>query len=250
MIKALIVDDEPSACQVIESLVLAYSNEITICGFCHNIDDAVAGISCHRPDILFLDVELADGSGFEVLENFSDLGARVVFITAYEHYAIKAIKHNAFDYILKPIVPEEFKAVLQKVTENLKKPSVLTDTAVLLERLKGINRKIGVPTRNGIHYYPVDDIVVLQGDGSYTNMHMEDGTKVLVTKMLKDFEQLLLQKGFLRVHKSFLVNIHHIVELRRNDSGYLLMSNGETVPISQREKEDVIALLKANSPIV
>src|SRR5215213_1598398 len=121
MIKALIVDDEPSACQVIESLVNIYNDEIKVCGYCLNIEDAVAGIYRFQPDILFLDIELADGSGFEVLEKFADLHARIVFITAYEHYALKAIKHNAFDYILKPIVPEEFKQVLQKVVNSIQK---------------------------------------------------------------------------------------------------------------------------------
>lgn len=251
MIKAVIVDDEPSACEVIQSLIKVYGPEYTVCQSCHTIDDAVSSIYRHQPDILFLDIELADGSGFEILEKFSELHARVVFITAYEHYALKAIKHNAFDYILKPIVPDEFKQVLDKVTKEIKKSEPLPDSNALLQLFRGgMSRKIGVPTRNGLHYYPVDDIVVLQGEGSYTNMHLAGGEKVLVTKILKDFESSLRANGFLRVHKSFLVNINHITELRKEDSGCLLMSNGETVPISQREKDEVISLLKAYSPIV
>lgn len=251
MIKAIIVDDELSAGEVIQTLVTAFTDEIKICSICLNIRDAVQDIYKYMPDVLFLDVELADGSGFEILEKFSDLHARVVFVTAYEHYALKAIKYSAFDYILKPIIPDEMNQVLNKVLAEIKKSAPFPDSQALLQYLKGSqSKKIAVPNRNGFQYFSIDDIILIEGDGSYTKMHLADDKCILVSKIIKDFEAALANKGFLRVHKSFLVNTAHITELRREDSGYLVMSNGKKISISPRDKEDIIYKLKAYSNII
>lgn len=251
MIKAIIVDDESSACEAIETLVNCAGHDVSIDSICNTVEQAILAINKHQPEVIFLDIELADGSGFEVLENFPHLKARVIFITAYEHYALKAIKYNAFDYILKPVDPAELEAVLQKVADEIKKSAPFPDTVALLEQIKGRGReKIAVPTKNGLQYHTIGEIICIQGEGSYANMYLTGNKTVLVSKIIKDFEVSLADKGFLRVHKSFLVNVNHIEEYRRDEGGSLIMSNGKQIPISSKNRDEVLLALKKLSDTI
>lgn len=253
MIKAIIVDDEPSAGEVLHTLIASYTQQIEVCEECLTIPQAIAALHTHKPDIIFLDIELADGSGFEVLEHLNHQKPRVIFVTAYEHYALKAIKHNAFDYILKPIHPEELNKVLQKITDQGQKspqPAIPDATALLQQLIGGINKKIAVPNRTGLEYYYIDDIVLIEGQGSYAEMVLTNGNNVLVSKKVKDFEETLTHKGFLRVHKSFLINMAHIESLHKDDGGYIQMSNGRQVTISSKDREEILRSIKQASNII
>lgn len=251
MIKAIIVDDEPSAGEVLQTLISSFPQQITICDICTNIPSAISAIQKHEPTVIFLDIELADGSGFEILENLDDLQPRIVFITAYEHYAINAIKHNAFDYILKPIDPEELYRVLEKLIEEEEKSAPYPDAMALLQQLiGGIGKKIAVPNRTGLEYYFIDDIVLIEGQGSYVQMHLTNGNSPLISKKIKDFEGILANKGFLRVHKSFFINLAHIESLHKDDGGYIQMSNGRQVTISPKDKDDILRSIKQLSNII
>jgi two-component system LytT family response regulator len=242
--KAIIVDDELAAGEVIHNLIHSFSAAVEVCSICHTIEQAIQDIRRFCPDILFLDIQLAEGSGFEILERLPDLQCRIVFVTAYEQYALKAIKHHAFDYILKPVVPAEFKQLLDKILRQGKSAPV--DTNALLRFLQEQKpKRIAVPIRSGFHYYDVQDIIMLKAQGSYTAMYLAGNKEILVTRILKDFETSLADAGFLRVHKSFIVNPDYITELRKEDSGYLVMSNGELVPISTKEREAVLNKLQA-----
>lgn len=249
MIKAIIVDDEHAAGEVICNLIHTFTQAVEVCSICHTIDHAIQDIQRFRPDILFLDIELAEGSGFEILERLPDLRLKVVFVTAYEQYALKAIKHHAFDYILKPVVPAEFKELLDKILRH--KDNGAIDSTVLLRFLQEQRpKRIAVPMRSGFHYYDVQDIVMLKAQGSYTCMYLAGNREILVTRILKDFETSLSGTGFLRVHKSFMVNTAYITELRKEDSGHLVMSNGELVPISTKDREFILDQLQAVVKII
>lgn len=249
MMKAIIVDDELAAGEVISNLIHSFTASLEVCSICHTIEHAVEEIRRVRPDILFLDIELAEGSGFEILERLPDFQFKVVFVTAYEQYAIKAIKHQAFDYILKPVVPAEFKDVLDKMIRY--STHIPVDNSTLLRLLQEqLPRRIAVPMRSGFHYYDIEDIVMLKAQGSYTSMYLSGNREILVTRILKDFEASLAGNGFLRVHKSFMVNTRYIVELRKEDSGHLLMSNGELVPISTKDRESILNSLQAAVRII
>jgi two-component system LytT family response regulator len=248
MIKAIIVDDEIAAIEIVETLVRKFSEEIIICKACTEIEEAIREIRKHEPDIIFLDIELRDGLGFDILEAISEMEARIIFVTAHDHYAIKAIKFHAFEYILKPIIPEELHEAIEKVLLAIRKKNPKPDSLALLDHLKGMRlSKIAVPHKNGLHYYNIDNIVLIEADGSYTLMHLADKKSVMVCKKLKDFEETLSGTGFLRVHKSFLVNLNHIHEFHRSDSGYLVMSNGKKVAISQKDKEEIFALIRKST---
>jgi two-component system, LytTR family, response regulator len=251
MIKAIIVDDEPSAREIIRTLIQSNSDEVQVMGTCDNIADALKDIREKVPDLLFLDIELTDGSGFDILEQLPDLDARIVFITAHEHYSLQAIKRHAFDYILKPIDPEEFGETLRQAISSLKREARPPATDVLLQHFRNQHaRRIAVPNRNGFSYYHIDEIISLEAEGSYTRLHLTGNKQVLVSRGLRDFEQPLAIKGFLRVHKSFLVNVDHIAELHRDDNGYLVMSNGSKIYLSSKDKSEIIRKIKEFSNII
>jgi two-component system LytT family response regulator len=251
MIKAIIVDDEPSAGEIIKTLIHVNSKEVQLCSTCQNIPDALRDIRLFGPDLLFLDIELADGSGFDILEQLPDLKAHIIFVTAHEHYSLQALKRHAFDYILKPVDPEEFGIALDKVIQSLKRHKAIPAPDDLLQYFRNQNiKKIAVPNRNGFSYYSIDEIVTLEAEGSYTRIHFSSGKQVLVSRGLRDFEASLAEKGFLRVHKSFLVNMEHITELHRDDSGYLVMSDGAKIYLSGKDKGEIIRKIKEFSSTI
>lgn len=252
MIRTILVEDEIASIELIKANLLPFSQELQLCSSCQNISDAMKDIRLYKPDILLLDIELGDGLSFEILEQLpAGLQPRIIFITAYDHYAVKAIKLHAFDYILKPIVREEFERMMKAAIDSIRQSGKHAAHQDLLDYLKDSStRKIAVPSRNGLHYYPLADIIFIEANGSYAIMHLQKGRQVTVTKKVKDFEISLAGKGFLRVHKSFLVNMEHIAELHRDDNGYLVMSNGARVHLSIKEKEEVIRKIKEVSNIV
>ncbi len=252
MIKTIIVDDELSAIGVIESLISGFSDDITICAKCTSVESAVQAITKYLPELIFLDVELLDGSGFEVIEQFEHLPGRVVFITAFENYALKAIKSHAFDYILKPIDPVEFQTMLDHVTFEIRSGSPVIENAGMMRfMLEAMKNKVAIPTRNGFQYIDIPTIQYIQGEGSYAKIFFNNSEKeIVVSKIVKDFEAILADRGFLRVHKSYLVNMNQIKELRKDDSGYLVLNSGVKIPISHKEREKVLYNLRMFSNIV
>lgn len=251
MTKAIIVEDEAASVNIIRRLTSQFNGDIEIVATASNVKDAVLEISRHDPDILFLDIELGDGLGFEILEQLPQLKAKVIFITAYEHYALKAIKVHAFEYLLKPLMPEELFGVLHKVLKDIGDKQQGPDARSLLTYLReDAVKRIAVPSRNGLHYYLIDTIVYVEGEGSYTRLYLSGSKEVIITRRIKDFADRLADKGFLRVHKSYLVNLNHITELHKDDGGYLLMSNGRQVPIRTRHREEIMELIRRSSYVV
>jgi two-component system LytT family response regulator len=251
MIKAIIVDDEPSAGEVLQTLIKGYTPHINVCAYCQNIPQAIAALEKYKPNILFLDIELADGSGFEVLENLNGLEVRVVFVTAYEHYAVQAIKYNAFDYILKPIMPQELNETIDKIFDDELTQKPYPDINPLLKQVSGgLHEKIGIKNREGLEYYSIKDILYVEGQGSYIQMFLTGGESVLVSKKIKDFEVILDKKGFLRVHKSYYINITHIAGVLKESGGFIKMTNGKEIPISNTYKENALKVIKNISNIV
>ncbi len=241
MIRAIIIDDEHPAIEVVKSLLKNYNDSIFVCSTCQNITDAINDIARYSPDIIFLDVEMGSNSAFEILEQIPGLKSHIIFITAYEQYALKALKIHAYDYILKPVDPEEFyhtlDSVLNKMNFNF---SHENHSSSLLNPAK----KLAIPNKNGYEYYNQNDIVLLEAAGSYTQVYLNDNTHILISKGLHKIENAIIDSGFLRVHRSFIVNLHHIKSSRKDDSGHLVMSNGKNVPIGNAHREQVISVLK------
>lgn len=238
MIKLVIIDDEPAAIELMTAICLAAQLPVTIAGTASSIDEGVGMILKSEPDLVFLDIEFPEGTGFDLLERVNGMDFQLVFTTAYEHYAIKAIKHHALDYILKPIQPTEIIKAVQAAVERIEREQ-RPGWNQLVQEIKGQllkegkSERLALPIRDGYRYINVEDLVYLKADGSYTHVYLPDGNSLLISKKLSWFEKRLEGKGFLRVQRSYLVHQDHIVELHRNDGGYLVTSTNTTIPISR-----------------
>lgn len=242
--KAVIIDDVATARETLAEDIATYCPEVKIIG---TADGVVSGAKLLRevkPDLLFLDIELQDGTGFDVLEIIPDLSAKVIFTTGSNAYAIKAFRFSATDYLLKPIDPDELMEAVAKA-KGQKNEGQQESLNLLLESIKTkqVPRKLALHSQEKIHVANVDDIVRLEAGGNCTFFHFQDSSRLLVTKTLKEYDKILTEAGFLRVHQSHLVNTELIKEYIKTEGGYLVMKNGERVPVSVRKKTEVVKVL-------
>lgn len=240
MIKIAIIDDEINVRELIKKMLKLISSSYVVVGEAASISGAKDMLNNCKPDLVFLDIELEDGSGFNLLEQLPQIHFKLVFITAFNEFAIRAFKYNAFDYILKPIAPEELKNTLKRVESMV---YVEKETKIQLKNLKenreSTIQKIALKTAKKMYLLEVDAILYCQSDGSYTKVVTENET-ILVSKNLKHYQELLPEDIFIRTHQSYLVNKRHILSLE-NDT--ILLKNNETVAISARRKSEIKAIL-------
>ena len=243
---AIIVDDEASGVETLKKDLAKYCPEITIMGVAHSADEAEEKIKSLKPGLVFLDVEMPYASGFDLLARFKEINFEVIFTTAYNEYAIKAIKNNALDYLLKPIHPDELVAAVKKyLTKSAKEPKVEIKIENLVAAMAQLQKvqKLPVPTVDGVLYIDTTEITRLEGSHNYTNIHLVGGKKILSSKTLKDYEQLLTAQNFFRVHKTHLINLNHTVKYLKGEGGYVLMTDGASVEVSRQKKQELLSLL-------
>jgi two-component system LytT family response regulator len=245
MIRCVIVEDEEMARNVLKSLLAQYCPDVMVCA---EADDVISGknmIETFHPDLVFLDIEMPGGSGFKLLTSIEDKDFEVVFITAYEQFAIKAIRHDALDYILKPIDPKELVAAVEKVKEAKYKKTLKKQYDSLLKNLDPeqlVVRKISLSTADKIHLINVDDIIRCESDNYYTIIFFKDGTSLMVSKTLKEIDQKLEEYDFVRTHKSHLVNMRCIKNFIK-DEMMVVMTDDTKVPVSKRKKERILEVI-------
>ena len=240
MIRCIIVDDEPGGRQLLEQLLLPYNKEIEVVATCANVDEALIVIASKKPELVFLDIEMPGSNGFSLLERIEKRDFEVIFVTAHNEYAIKAFKHSAFDYLLKPIDSQELRQTIARVMDKLLPKKTLEQKInFLLETIKkphSTSDRIAVQSMDGFRVVKHSDIVRLESDSNYSNIYLLGGTKITVSKTLKDFEELLSDHGFIRVHQSHLVNTIHIIRYVKGEGGIVYMVDGSQVDISRRSK--------------
>jgi len=252
MIRAIIIDDEEKSRKLLRNLVLEYCDQIEIIEMADSVESGVKIISKFKPDLVFLDIEMPDGSGFDMLDQIEDASFEVIFTTAYNQYAIQAIHFSALDYLLKPINIDELKSAVQKVEEKLKekaeKETINHSLKVLLENNKAQanNKKIGLPTQNGINFVLVRDIVMCKAEGNYSVIYLDaKQNKEIVSRTLKEFEDMLKEFNFFRVHRTYLINLNHLKEYNRTnqsadydgDGGSVVLTNGLHLPVSRDKRK-------------
>lgn len=242
-IKAVIVDDELMARETLRSYVQRYCPEVDLAGEAADVPSAVELIRNIKPDLVFLDVEMPFGNAFDVLEQTSELDFEAIFITAYSDYAIKALNFSAAYYILKPIDIDELVKAVDKVIKSKSEKSDLRPTKVLSDNMRSdiASQRLALPVASGYELIPVRDIVRLEGGGNYTDIYMTDGKKKTVTKVLRFFEEVLEGKGFMRVHKSHIINLENVSGYHKGRGGSVVMSNGHEVEVSPGKKDDLLA---------
>ena len=246
MIKVVIIDDEISGRNVIRQYLSLYCENVEIIGEADSVKSGTELLTNESPDIVFLDIQMQDGTGFNILEALPERNFKVIFVTSFDQFALKAIKFCAADYILKPVDPDEFVEAVERVQADLEKQN-LADNRIdeMLTNMSNFS-KVGLPTADGVKFVKVDDIVRCEADGSYTTVFMNDGDKILISKNLKTYEELFVDNKFLRVHKSHLINISHVDKYVNSggDGGSVVMSDGSTVEVSRCKKDELLALMK------
>ncbi len=244
-INAIIIDDEERARNTLSSLLLNYCPEINVLATCSNVPDGVLAINKHKPDVVFLDIEMPDYNGFELLGFFREIDFDIIFVTAYSEYAIKAFEISAVDYILKPIDIDQLKNSVEKLKQKKLHSQMQEQIELLKESYKGDDiRKIALSMSNGLTFVEVADIVLLEADGAYTTFYLKDGQKILVSKKLKFYEDILSNRSFFfRTHRSYFINVNFIKKYSRSENA-ILMDNGTSINISRDRKQEFETLLK------
>ncbi|MCF8367729.1 MAG: LytTR family DNA-binding domain-containing protein [Bacteroidales bacterium] len=236
MISIAIIDDESKARETIINILGLSQTEIEIKGEADDIKSAYALIKKTSPDLVLLDIQLTDGTGFDLLRKFDHLKFRVIFITAHEEYAIQAFKFSAIDYILKPIVAGDLLNAVEKAKLSIQKEDTELKLSVLLDNLEKI-KKIVLKTAESIHIVNIKNIIRCEADVNYTTFYLNNAEKLLVSKTLKEFEEMLGSSGFFRTHQSHLVNLDYILRYDKSEGGHLVMSDDSIVPVSSRKKD-------------
>lgn len=246
MIRGIIVEDEKHSRETLRGMLDRYCKNVEIVAETDSYRGGLKEIREHHPDVVFLDIQMPDGSGFRMLEELDEIDFEIIFTTAFDQFAIKAIKYSALDYLLKPIDPEELVRALKKVETKLSNQKVNQNIQVLLDNIKARDadpHKIILSTSEKIHIIETDQIIRCESDNYYTNFFLSDGKKILVSKTLKENEQLLSDHNFIRPHKSHLVNVKYIKGFLKYDGGYIEMTDGSRIPVSRRKREKIIDVI-------
>ena len=241
---AILVDDMPQALEMLYNDITQKHTSLTIIGQASSVVSAAKLLQQQQPDLLFLDIMLGDGTGFDLLEILPELRSKVIFITASDAFAIKAFKFAAIDYVLKPYSDQDLNTAIEKATQQIQPDK--QQLSVLKDSIASPNQrpnKISLHTLDKIIVVDLNDIVRCKSDNNYTEFFFQDGTKILVTKTLKTFADLLKNYQFLRVHQSHLVNVSYVKAFIKSDGGYLVLKDKNTVPVSVRKRAEVIEAL-------
>lgn len=238
MIKVLIVDDETRTRELIAKMIDSFGYDITAIPEGSNVQTAIEAIEKHHPDIVFLDIQMPDGTGFDVIRSIEEKAFEVIFITAHEEFAIKAIKFSALDYLLKPVDTLELKSALDRALESISEKKENSQFEALQKNINpSEKRRLVLKTQESVHVVDLDDIIRCEADRNYTSFYLKDNRKILVSKTLKDYETLLASHNFLRVQQSHLINISFVDRYDKKNGGAVVMKDGSEVPLSPAKRD-------------
>jgi two-component system LytT family response regulator len=242
-IATILIDDEIACTETLAIELELYCPQIEVLASYNSADEALAGVVSLKPELVFLDIEMPWMNGFELLQQLNQVNFDVIFITAYDQFAVKAFKFSAVDYLLKPIKKEDLITAVAKVEQRRAKRLSSAHIEAMLNNINFLNRdfpSLAVPTSEGIEFIPVDDILYCSSDNNYTYIHKSLGGSILLSKTLKDVEGMLEQRHFLRIHQSYLINPRHLRKYVRGQGGHVVMSNGKELPVARARKDDLL----------
>ena len=240
--KVIIIDDEARARNLLTELIKEYAPQLEVVTTADDVPNGVKAIHKYRPDLVFLDVEMPQYSGFQLLDFFEEVNFEIIFTTAYQEYALQAFQVSAIDYLLKPIQID----LLLRAIEKAQKINPAQNT----ERFQTLKaniaeeyiKRIALPVAGGLTFVEIDDIIYMQADGAYTHIVLKNKQKILVSKNIKSFEEMLTQPCFFRPHRSYIINLNHVRQFMKQDGGCIVMDDGETISISKEKREELLRL--------
>lgn len=246
MLRTIIIDDEALVRDSLSKLIHSNCPNVKIIDQADGVESGVAAIRKHCPDLVLLDIKMDDGTGFDLLKALDPIDFKVIFITAFEEFAVKAFKFSALDYLLKPVDPEDLTEAINRA-EQVRQQEFHTQLNALEEYLairSSQNRKIILKTSDNIYLIRVQDISYIESDGSYTFVYLQNSNRILIARNLKEFEEMLVDQGFYRVHKSYLINMAHIARFEKGEGGSVILDNECKVPVASRKREELLEMFK------
>jgi two-component system LytT family response regulator len=244
-LKAILVDDELSSLQNLQQKLREFCPDVEVVATAQKPETAIVLIKQHKPDVIFLDIEMPRMNGFRMLDEIEDISFDIIFTTAYNHYAVDAIRISAFDYLTKPIAIKD----LQNAVERLAKQRHLQTKDKLgvlknsLSSNKSQDEKIAIPTGEGLEFIVISNILHIESSSNYSKIYLQNGKSILVTKLLKDFEDMLQPYRFYRIHNSHLINLKYIEKYIKGDGGQVRLTNGKVIDVARRKKEEFLKLI-------
>lgn len=241
MLRTVLIDDDESNLSSLSEKLAKNCPQILIIAKCDNAQDGMESIENLHPDLVFLDIEMPVMNGFLMLQQITYKNFELIFVTAYDHYAIKAIRYSALDYLVKPVEISELKAAVLRAEANRINHHAQAQIELLLEHFhKKQPRRITIPTGNGLQFINLEDIIYFEASNNYTNIYLSTNQKLLVSRTLKDFEEMIPAEIFLRIHHSVIVNKFYVEKYIRGDGGQVVMSNGILLDVSKRKKSEFL----------
>jgi two-component system LytT family response regulator len=246
MLRIVIIDDEDHIRDSLIKLLARHCPQVAVAGTAFSVNSGLKAIQELHPDLVLLDIQMNDGTGFDLLQSFSTIDFKVIFITAYDQYALQAFRFSAVDYLLKPVNPELLIAAIDRASLLIRDHFNMQMNA-LYENLKSVSKqdkKIILKTTEQIYLLDLKSIVSCESDSCYTTVHTMEDEHIMVAKTLKEFDEMLSGCGFYRVHKSYLINLAHIKRFDKQDGGYIVLTNDLKIPVASRKREEMLGLLE------
>jgi two-component system LytT family response regulator len=245
--KVIIIDDEARTRKSIANILKFSQQDLKLVAEAEDVATGVSAIVEHKPDLILLDINMPDGSGFDLLKKLNDIQFKIIFITAYEEFAVRAFEFSAIDYILKPVDPKKLIDAIDKAYQLVEQESISLKLNALFANLENSvseNRKLVLKTAENIYIINTNDIIRCESDGGYTQFYLIDGKKILVSRNLKDYEEMLDGFGFYRIHQSHMINLKYIDHYSKTEGGAVVMKDNSYLPVARRKKESFLKLLE------
>jgi len=248
VIRTVIIDDEDKSIKVLQKLLKEYCPQITVVGTADGVETGSEMIMSTRPDLVFLDIEMVQGNAFDLLNQLHQASFRfqVIFVTAFDNYAIRAFKYSAVDYLLKPVNIRDLCAAVDRIVEKSQEKNVLERMTALLQNVSGVqqlDQKVGIPTVNGFIFITLRDIIRLEAKAGYTRIYLTDKGEVMTTRSIKEFEELLPEAFFYRIHSAHIINLNRIKKYQKGRGGYVIMEGDSTIEVASRRRDEFLQKL-------
>jgi two-component system LytT family response regulator len=241
--KAVIIDDEKDSRNILASYLKKYCPDVMVCGFGESVATGLEEINKHQPDLVFLDIEMPYGNGFDLLDKIDNITFETVFVTAFNNYAIQALNQSAAYYLLKPIDIDELVKAVEKIRKERSEKNYMQHARVLLENKKpGANPKIMLPTLEGFEIVNINSILYCEAADNFTKFYFDQGHPLLICRTLKYFEEVLKDHRFLRIHRYYLINPDFVVRYSKGKGGYITMKNNQELEVSPNKKKELLDL--------
>jgi two-component system LytT family response regulator len=243
--KAVIIDDEKDSREILANYLAKYCTDVAVCGFGESVSTGLEAIQKHQPDIVFLDIEMPYGNGFDLLDKIANINFETVFVTAFDNYAIQALNQSAAYYLLKPIDIDELVKAVDKIRKERTEANYTQHARILLENIKtGAQQKIMLPTMEGFEIVPISSILYCEAVDNFTRFYFESGPQLLICRTLKYFEDVLKEHRFLRIHRSYVINPDYVIRYSKGKGGSVVMKNSQELEISPAKKKEFLDLFE------